>query len=205
MCLLEPMRTAQKVWTMSVFASANAIRKYKMQELVELGLSRLWMGLESPQASYSKLKGTHANSPANFASTVFAYRERRSSGSSITPRITSLARLNTPSPTTPTSTSSSSTRRSRERPCISRCLKKAVCCPTSTMLMFTGQFKFNFKHAAISRDDSKRFLDGPSGAIIKPMAPACTASHARCWPDGGATKIGPMRECASVSRTRCIA
>jgi len=28
------------------------------------------------------------------------------------------------------------------------------------MLMFTGQFKFNFKHAAISRDDSKRFLDG---------------------------------------------
>jgi len=58
MRLLERMRTAQKVWTMSVFASANAIRKYKMQELVGLGVSRLWMGLESPQASYSKLKGT---------------------------------------------------------------------------------------------------------------------------------------------------
>jgi hypothetical protein len=43
---------------MSVFASANAIGKYTMQELVELGVSWLWMGLESPQARYNKLQGT---------------------------------------------------------------------------------------------------------------------------------------------------
>jgi radical SAM superfamily enzyme YgiQ (UPF0313 family) len=41
MRLLERMKAAHKVWTMSVFASANAIRKYKMQELVELGVSWL--------------------------------------------------------------------------------------------------------------------------------------------------------------------
>jgi hypothetical protein len=28
-----------------------------MQELVDLGVSWLWMGLESPQASYGKLQG----------------------------------------------------------------------------------------------------------------------------------------------------
>lgn len=58
MRLLERMKAANKVWTLSVFALANAIRKYTMQELVELGVSWLWMGLESPQASYSKLNGT---------------------------------------------------------------------------------------------------------------------------------------------------
>jgi hypothetical protein len=43
-----------------------------------------------------------------------------------------------------------------------------------------GQFKFNFKHAAISRDDSKRFLDWRSGATSRPMAQVCTAFRARC-------------------------
>src|SRR5215469_2080353 len=58
MRLLERMKAAHKTWTMSVFASANAIRKYTTQELVELGVSWLWMGLESPRAAYSKLNGT---------------------------------------------------------------------------------------------------------------------------------------------------
>src|SRR5205085_3442750 len=59
MRLLERMKEQKKSWSMSVFASANAIRKYTMQELVELGVSWLWMGLESSQAGYSKLQGTH--------------------------------------------------------------------------------------------------------------------------------------------------
>ena len=58
MRLLERMKEAGKSWSLSVFASANAIRKYTMQELVELGVSWLWMGLESPQAGYSKLQGS---------------------------------------------------------------------------------------------------------------------------------------------------
>jgi len=49
-----PERTNQvgKSWELSVFASANAIRKYTMLELVELGISWVWMGLESPKSSY---------------------------------------------------------------------------------------------------------------------------------------------------------
>jgi radical SAM superfamily enzyme YgiQ (UPF0313 family) len=57
MRLLELMKQGHKSWALSVFASANAIRKYTMQELVELGVSWLWMGLESPLAGYSKLQG----------------------------------------------------------------------------------------------------------------------------------------------------
>src|ERR1022692_4962859 len=46
--LLARMKEAGKSWAMYVFASANAIRKYSMKELVELGISWIWMGLESP-------------------------------------------------------------------------------------------------------------------------------------------------------------
>lgn len=48
MQLLARMKDAGKSWGLAVFASANAIRKYTMRELVELGVSWLWMGLESP-------------------------------------------------------------------------------------------------------------------------------------------------------------
>ena len=68
MRLLERMKEGGKSWALSVFASANAIRKYTMQELVELGVSWLWMGLESPRASYSKLQGLrHAATDARVA------------------------------------------------------------------------------------------------------------------------------------------
>jgi len=57
MRLLELMKQGGKSWELSVFASANAIRKYTMLELVELGISWVWMGLESPKSSYAKLQG----------------------------------------------------------------------------------------------------------------------------------------------------
>lgn len=58
MGLLEMMERHGKAWSMYVFSSANAIAKYTMEELVRLGVSWLWLGLESPQSSYSKLNGT---------------------------------------------------------------------------------------------------------------------------------------------------
>src|SRR4029077_505082 len=47
MQLLQRMKQERKSWGMAVFASANAISKYTMEELVELGVSWVWMGLES--------------------------------------------------------------------------------------------------------------------------------------------------------------
>ena len=62
MRLLESHESEGEGWGLSVFSSANAIRKYKMQELVELGVSWVWMGLESAHSSYAKLQGTDTSS-----------------------------------------------------------------------------------------------------------------------------------------------
>ncbi len=145
---------------MSVFASANAIRKYTMQELVELGVSWLWMGLESPQASYNKLQGTDTRQLTR------ELREHgiRVQGSTIiglehhTPEniVAEIEHavshdtdfhqfmLYTPVPGTPLYQQMSEE---------GRMLRDVDYADVH------GQFKFNFKHAAISRDDSKRFLD----------------------------------------------
>jgi radical SAM superfamily enzyme YgiQ (UPF0313 family) len=160
MRLLERMQEAGKSWALSVFASANAIRKYTMQELVELGVSWLWMGLESPRSSYSKLQG---------ADTLQLTRELREHGIRVlgstivglehhTPD--NLAQeidyavghqtdfhqfmLYTPVPGTPLYQEMSEQGRMLEG---------------IDLADVHGQFKFNFRHAAISRDDSKRFLD----------------------------------------------
>jgi pyruvate-formate lyase-activating enzyme len=57
MQLLRRMKQAGKTWGMAVFASANAIRRYTLRELVGLGISWIWMGLESPRSRYAKLEG----------------------------------------------------------------------------------------------------------------------------------------------------
>jgi len=160
MRLLERMKSAHKPWSMSVFASANAIRKYTMQELVELGVSWLWMGLESPQASYSKLNGTDTRELTRQlrehgirvqGSTIIGLEHH--TPDNIVAEIEHAVSHNTdfhqfmlytPVPGTPLYQ-----QMSEEGRMLSGVDYADV----------HGQFKFNFKHAAISRDDSKRFLD----------------------------------------------
>ena len=160
MRLLERMKEAQKSWSMSVFASANAIRKYTMQELVELGVSWLWMGLESPQASYNKLQGTDTRQLTRElrehgirvqGSTIIGLEHH--TPDNIVAEIEHAVSHNTdfhqfmlytPVPGTPLYQQMSEE---------GRMLRDVDYADVH------GQFKFNFKHAAISRDDSKRFLD----------------------------------------------
>src|SRR5215475_11224960 len=56
--LLGFMKANRKAWSLYVFSSANAIAQYSIRELVELGVSWIWMGLESPRSQYAKLNGT---------------------------------------------------------------------------------------------------------------------------------------------------
>ncbi len=56
--LLELMKENGKGWSLLVFSSANALKLYTMDELVALGISWVWMGLEGQGAAYGKLKGT---------------------------------------------------------------------------------------------------------------------------------------------------
>jgi len=56
--LLERMREHAEAWALYVFSSANALRQYTDEELVGLGISWVWLGLEGEDSAYAKLKGT---------------------------------------------------------------------------------------------------------------------------------------------------
>ena len=56
--LLERMREEGKAWALYVFSSANALRQYTDDQLVGLGISWVWLGLEGEASAYAKLNGT---------------------------------------------------------------------------------------------------------------------------------------------------
>ncbi len=158
--LLDCMKEGGKSWELYVFSSANAIRKYTMEELIELGISWVWMGLESPKSGYAKLSGHD---------TMSLVQELRSNGirvlgSSIvgmehqTPENIGAEieyacshetdfhqfMLYTPLPGTPLHAQMEAEGRM---------------IPDSELADVHGQYKFNWNHPFISRDDSKKFLD----------------------------------------------
>ncbi len=57
--LLALMQTHEKPWALYVFSSANALRKYSMEELVGLGVSWVWLGMEGKESRYGKLKNVN--------------------------------------------------------------------------------------------------------------------------------------------------
>jgi radical SAM superfamily enzyme YgiQ (UPF0313 family) len=160
MQLLARMKAAGKSWELSVFSSANAIRKYTMKELVELGVSWVWMGLESPRSNYSKLQGNDArdltrelrehgirvqgstivglehHTPDNIVEEIEAAVAHQTDFHQFM--------LYTPVPGTPL---------------YKEMAEQGRMLTDIDFADIHGQFKFNFKHAAISREDSKRFLD----------------------------------------------
>ena len=158
--LLELMKRDGKSWELSVFASANAIRKYTMLELVELGVSWVWMGLESPRSSYSKLQDTdiwqltqelRQHGIRVQGSTIIGLEHHTSEN--IVAEIESAVEyqtdfhqfmLYTPVPGTPL---------------YQQFYDQGRLLAGVDLADIHGQYKFNFQHNAISRDDSKRFLD----------------------------------------------
>jgi radical SAM superfamily enzyme YgiQ (UPF0313 family) len=55
--LLELMEKHDKSWALYVFTSANVLRKYTLDQLVRLGVSWVWIGLEGRDTRYAKLRG----------------------------------------------------------------------------------------------------------------------------------------------------
>jgi len=160
MQLLARMKADNKAWGMAVFASANAIRKYKVEELVELGVSWIWMGLESPHSNYSKLRGTDSRELTRTlrehgirvqGSTIIGLEHH--TPDNIREEIEYAVdhgtdfhqfMLYTPVPGTPL---------------YQEMFERGRMLEGIEYADIHGQDKFNFRHAAISRDDSKRFLD----------------------------------------------
>jgi choline dehydrogenase-like flavoprotein len=61
--LLELMRAAAKPWSLYVFSSANTLRLYSAEELVGLGISWVWLGLEGKGGSTVVYTGTSLLAP----------------------------------------------------------------------------------------------------------------------------------------------
>jgi radical SAM superfamily enzyme YgiQ (UPF0313 family) len=53
--LLELMQKNNKSWSLYVFSSARVLKSYTIEQLVGLGISWVWMGLEGKHSQYSKL------------------------------------------------------------------------------------------------------------------------------------------------------
>jgi radical SAM superfamily enzyme YgiQ (UPF0313 family) len=60
--LLELMKQNEKAWALHVFSSADALKSYTMDQLVRLGISWVWIGLEGKGSRYGKLKDTDTRS-----------------------------------------------------------------------------------------------------------------------------------------------
>jgi radical SAM superfamily enzyme YgiQ (UPF0313 family) len=62
LALLEHMQAHHKSWSLYVFSSARVLQSYTMEQLVALGISWVWMGLEGKRSTYAKIKNvdTHA-------------------------------------------------------------------------------------------------------------------------------------------------
>ena len=160
MDLLRCMKAAGKSWAFHIFSSANAIRKYSYEELVELGVSSIWLGLESAQSGYAKLQGADTlqltrelreHGIVLLGSTILGLEHHtpQNIGEEIERAVAHQTDLHqfmlyTPVPGTPLYQEMSDQGR-----------LLADVDPAD----IHGQFKFNFRHAAISREDSKRFLD----------------------------------------------
>jgi hypothetical protein len=154
------MQQANKAWALYVFSSINAIRKYSMEELVQLGISWIWVGLESPQSSYAKLKDADTRAIiANLrnhgikmlGSTIVGLEHHTPENiqDDIDHAVSHCTdfhqfMLYTPVPGTPLY---------RQMNTEGRMLDGV------DLADIHGQFKFNFRHAAISRDQSKQYLD----------------------------------------------
>jgi radical SAM superfamily enzyme YgiQ (UPF0313 family) len=158
--LLERMKQGRKSWSLYVFSSANAIRQYSMEELVQLGVSWIWLGLESPKSSYVKLRDTDTQQLASrlrhhgiklLGSTIVGLEHH--TPENIQEEIEYAVghgtdfhqfMLYTPVPGTPLFQQMEQEGRMLEG---------------IDLADIHGQHKFNFEHAAISRDESKRLLD----------------------------------------------
>jgi radical SAM superfamily enzyme YgiQ (UPF0313 family) len=157
--LLALMRKHEKPWSINVFSSARTVLSYSMEDLVGLGISWIWMGLEGEQSTYAKLRGvdTHAlvrelqahgirvlgssiiglesHTPGNIESVIdYAVSHDTDFHQFM---------LYTPMPGTPLY---------REHQ------DNGTLLPGIDEADIHGQFEFNFRHPHISREDSGRFL-----------------------------------------------
>jgi radical SAM superfamily enzyme YgiQ (UPF0313 family) len=158
--LLGEMSKHGKAWSMYVFSSANALRKYTMRQLVELGVTWVWMGFESEQAGYRKLR--HSD-------TVTLTRELQSHG--IRVQGSTIIGMEHHSPDNMREEIGHAVAHDADchqfmlytpipgTPLHAQMENEGRMLSGIDLADIHGQFKFNFEHEHIARDDSKSWLD----------------------------------------------
>jgi radical SAM superfamily enzyme YgiQ (UPF0313 family) len=160
LALLELMKRHGKAWALYVFSSANAIWQYDIGQLVELGIEWIWLGLEGESSGYRKLNGVdtlaltrhlQAHGIAVLGSTIIGldHHTPENIDSHIERAVDHSAAfhqfmLYTPMP---------GTELYREMSAAGRLDADVAVADVH------GQAGFNFHHRAISRAESKQFLD----------------------------------------------
>ena len=171
--LLALMKAHGKSWNLNVFSSANAIRKYDARQLVELGVEWIWLGLEGPDSGYRKLAGVdtlsltrelQSHGIAVHGSTIVGLEHH--TPENIAADIDHAVRhdavfhqfmLYTPMP---------GTALHAEIGAEGRLLEDVDLADSH------GQYRFNFRHAAISREQSQVLLDGAFRADYERNGPS---------------------------------
>ncbi len=157
--LLDLMREHDKDWSIDVFSSARTLQSYSIDELVGLGLSWVWMGLEGEDSSYAKLRhiDTHdlirrlqANGIRVLGSSIIGLENHTPENID---RVIDYAvshntdfhqfMLYTPVPGTPL---------------FAEHHRNGTLLPDVDYADIHGQFAFNFRHPHISREQSGEFL-----------------------------------------------
>lgn len=160
LALLDLMKRHGKAWSLYVFSSANAIRKYDIRQLVELGVEWIWLGLESIDNTYKKLKGADTRSLVEelqlhgirvHGSTIIGLEHH--TPENIDTVIDHAVAHNTVFHQFMLYTAMPGTTLFRQLRLEGRLVDDV------DIADIHGQFKFNFRHASISRDQSKEFLD----------------------------------------------
>ena len=157
--LLDLMRRHDKSWSLYVFSSGRTIQSYSMEELVGLGISWVWMGLEGEDNNYAKLRNIdtralvrtlHENGIRVLGSSIIGLDTHTPENID---RVIDYAvahetdfhqfMLYTPMPGTPLYAEHQS---------------NGTLIPGVEEADIHGQYAFNFYHPHISREDSGKFL-----------------------------------------------
>jgi radical SAM superfamily enzyme YgiQ (UPF0313 family) len=157
--LLELMKKHEKPWSLYVFSSGRTIQSYSMEELVGLGISWVWMGLEGEDSSYAKLRNLdtlelvrnlHANGIRVLGSSIIGLENHTPENidSVIDYAVAHETdfhqfMLYTPMPGTPLHAEHQA---------------NGTLLPEIDHADIHGQLAFNFVHPHISREDSGKFL-----------------------------------------------
>ena len=191
-----------KSWALKVFSSVNVLQTYSMEQLVALGVSWVWLGLEGKDSQYAKLAGTNTMRTGPHAAVArhprarfehhrprraYAGEHRRSD------RVRRQPRHRPP----PVHAVHAHPRHAAVRRMRGGGHAAGPCRVVDPDIH--GQFRFNFRHPHIKDGAKLSSCCAPFSAISRSTVRASCESSARCCGVGNGIRTTRIRESAPAS------